>query len=124
MKKWIAILLVAMMALSLVACGGSSAKDPAQAIVGTWELSAGEGEEAEQVVAMMLAFGVTMSFEFTKDGKATMTTKMGDDVETEDATYEFKDGKLYMDGSPADCTIDGNKMTIDVDGTKLIFKKK
>ena len=50
MKKLIAILLVALMALSLVACNRTPA-DLSTAIVGSWELDDAEGEETKQAVA-------------------------------------------------------------------------
>ena len=50
MKKWIAVLLAALLALSMIACGGGKGDN---AIVGTWELDSGIGEEGEQTVALM-----------------------------------------------------------------------
>ena len=124
MKKFVAMMLVVMMALSLVACGGGASSDPAKAIVGSWELDDAEGEETKQAVALMKMFGMTMVFEFKADGTGTMTSSMGDENEVTEFNYEINGDQIVIDGSPANFKIDGKKLHIDVDGEMLIFKKK
>ncbi len=124
MKKLIAILMVAVLALSLVACGSKEPADPAAAIVGTWELDDAESEEAKTAVQMMKMFGMTMTFEFKADGSGKLTTQMGEEPEVNDFTYEIKDNQIVIDGSPAEFKIEGKKLHITVDGDQLIFKKK
>ena len=119
MKKTISILLAALMMLSLVvACG---AKNP---LVGTWELDRGSGTEAEQAVALMKAFGMSMSFTFNADGTGAMVYSYGEESETTDFNYEVKDGQIVIDGEGADYAINGNELTINVEGTQMVFKKK
>ena len=119
MKKTISILLAALMMLSLVvACG---AKNP---LVGTWELDRGVGEEAEQAVALMKAFGMTMTFTFNADGTGSMAYSYGGESEPTNFNYEVKDGQIVIDGEGADYAINGNELTINVEGTQMVFKKK
>lgn len=125
MKKFIAILMVALMALLLVACGsGKPASDPAAGIVGTWELDDAESEESKQVVELMKAFGMSMTFEFKADGTGTLTTVMGEEPEVNEFSYEIKDDQIVIDGSGATFKIEGDNLHIDVEGEMLIFKKK
>ena len=143
MKKLIAILLVALMAFGLfAACGGKDSgkkadadptpePDPLADLYGVWNLTGGEGEETQQVVAMMMAFGMTMTFTFEKDGKGSMDATYGEETQSTAFTYEAKDGKLIMtseneeDGvSESDFRIEDGKLYITVDGEALIFTKK
>lgn len=121
MKKWIAVMLVALMALSMIACGG---KDTG--VVGTWELDSGDGDEAKSYVAMMKLFGMDMSLTFNEDGTGSIDSKLGDETDSTPFTYTYADGVLTIDGAGDEGTIkvDGKKLTIEMDGYGLIFKKK
>ena len=124
MKKFAAILLVALMVLSLVACGNKGGNS----IVGTWELDSGVGEEAEQAVALMKAFGMTMSITFNADGTGSMDSSYGDETNSEPFEYTYEDGVLKIDGEEAgegvSIKVEGNKLILESDGMQMIFKKK
>ncbi len=124
MKKFTAILLVALMALSLVACGGKSGN----AIVGTWELEDGIDEESKQAVAMMKAFGMTMSITFNADGTGVMESKMGDETESTPFNYTYENGVLKIEDSENEegqsIRIEGGKLYLELDGMGIVFKKK
>ncbi len=123
MKKLIAILLVALMALSLVACNRTSA-DLSTAIVGSWELDDAEGEETKQAVAMMKLFGMSMILEFHKDGTGKMISAMGEEEEVTEFNYQIKDNQIVIDESPAEFKIVGKELHISLEGEMMIFKKK
>lgn len=122
MKKWIAVMLVALMALSLIACGGKS-----DGVVGTWKLSDGTDEQSKQAVELMKAFGMEMKITFKEDGTGSMETSMGGETQAVAFTYTYENGTLTMteteSGSSIDARIDGNKLIMEQDGAGLIFKK-
>ncbi len=122
MKKWIAILLIAVMALGLIACGSKGSKG--EGIVGTWELTGGEGEEAEQQVKMMLAMGMTMTWTFNADGTGSMKMAAGGEEESQNFEYTLENGEIVIQGQGEPYTLDGDKLTIDMEGTKLVFTRK
>ena len=122
MKKWIAILLIAVMALGLIACGSKGSKG--EGIVGTWELTGGEGEEAEQQVKMMLAMGMTMTWTFNADGTGSMKMAAGGQEESQNFEYTLENGEIVIQGQGEPYTLDGDKLTIDMEGTKLVFTRK
>ena len=44
--------------------------------------------------------------------------------QTQETEMEFKDnGKVTLDGSESNYTVDGNKITIESDGYKMVFQK-
>lgn len=118
MKKGIAILLTVLLAVSLIACGKGNS------IVGTWTLDSGVGEDAEQAVAMMKAFGMTMSITFNADGTGTMDSAFGEQTESIPFNYTYENGVLTMEGGEAvQLQIEGDKLVLDQDGSQMIFKK-
>jgi len=119
MKKWIAILLAALMALTLVACGSKG-----EGIVGTWELSGSEDEESEQQVKMMLAMGMSMSVTFNADGTGSMKVAFNGEDESHDFAYTLEDGKLTMDGEEQTFKLDGDNLILDMNGVNMLFKRK
>ena len=124
MKKFTAVLLVALMALSLIACGGKGGNS----IVGTWELDSGIGEEGEQTVQLMKAFGMTMSITFNADGTGTMDSTFGEEAESDPFNYTYEDGVLKIDGEEAgegvSIRIEDGKLILEQDGVGMVFKKK
>ena len=120
MKKTIAILLAALMVLASIACGGKKS----DSVVGTWELTDGEGEEAQQTVRMMLALGMTMTFTFNEDGTGVMGVNLGGKDESENFTYTLEEGKILIDGSPTEYRLDGGRLYLNVNGTVMIFGRK
>ena len=125
MKKSIALLLVAVMLLSAVACASGSANK----LVGTWVLDSGVGEEAETSVALMKAFGMEMSIEFKSDGTGKINMSLGDDADSSEFKYEFNDGQIKIldveeDSDAGSMKLDGNKLIMEYENMQLVFKKK
>ena len=121
MKKWIAVMLVALMALSLIACGGKS-----DGVVGTWELDSGIGEEGEQMVQLLKAFGMSMSITFKADGTGTIDTEGMGQKDSQPFNYTYENGVLTIDGTEGgnNLKIEGNKLILEQDGVGMVFKKK
>ena len=110
MKKWIAILLVALTALALVACGSKDepVSDPKTAIIGTWELKdvEGEGEGAEMVKQIIDM--AEMTYTFNEDGTVVMKVSFMGQEQEESSTW----------------SLDGDKLTIQVEGMAMIFDRQ
>lgn len=127
MKKWIAVLLVALMALSLIACGSKGGKDD-NSIVGTWELEDGIDEESKQTVALMKAFGMTMTITFNADGTGTMDAAMGEENESTPFNYTYENGVLKIEDAETEegqnIRLEDGKLYLEMDGMGIIFKKK
>ena len=125
MKRSIAVLLIALMVLSAVACGAGNKS--ANNIVGTWVLDSGVGEEADQYVSLMKAFGMEMSLEFNEDGTGKMNTVIGEESSSEEFKYEIKDGVITIEGaeeSAGSIKLEGDKLIMEADGMQIVFKKK
>ena len=103
---------------------GSAQASNGDGLVGTWELSGGVGEEAQQSVALMLAFGMKMEFTFNADGTGSSYISMGDDVDEESFTYTIEGNQLVVDGEGAEFTLDGDTLTIEMNGEGMIFTRK
>lgn len=133
MKKLVAILLVAVMALSFAACGK---KNP---IVGTWAMDFSEelAKLDEDTKAFMEEAGINFAdyvfeFKFNADGTGHATIKMGEENESADFTYTAKDGKLTMTATVEgetqtqdfDYKLDGDVLTMTKDGESQVLKRK
>ncbi len=98
MKKFIALLLVAVMALSLVACGAPKDETPkvkAEDIVGTWVMgNMKQVFNADGTGTIMMSSGITMVCDWTfKSGKFVIGYAMGE----KEATITVKDdGTLVL----------------------------
>ena len=107
MKKTVAILLIAVMALSLVACAGKK-------IVGKWELTDYQGEDdlGEKMKGYV--------FEFKDDGTYTIAgIKAG--------TYKVQGSKLFFNDDTKEyykLSISGNTMKISGQEDTMTFTKK
>jgi hypothetical protein len=107
MKKTVAILLIAVMALSFVACAGKK-------IIGKWELTDYQGED--ELGARMKGY----TFEFKDDGTYTIAGMPA-------GTYEVKGNKLFFNGDKDEyykLSISGNTMKISGSEDTMTFKKK
>ncbi len=110
MKKLVRILALALVVLTvfscLTACGGKK-------IVGKWEME----EE-----------GISMIFDFQKDGTLVMSAKGIDGLKME-GSWKVKGDKLTLNLEGEDegeeCTfkIKGKKLTINADGEKMVLTK-
>ena len=122
MKRIIAVLLVLMVSVAaLAACGGSGGSG----LTGKYNLVSltedGHTVTAEQFAEMGLRAD-EFYLEFVDSSKFNMVV-FGDKNE---GTYKL-DNKaitLTVDGEPAQATIDGNKITLDADGSVMVFEKK
>ena len=87
-------------------------------LVGLWKLdidtiaqmagiSPEEYEQARPILEMM-----TGTMEFTADGRCVITMDVLGQQDVTESAYEVKDGKIYLDGAPADYTIVGDTLTI------------
>lgn len=123
MKKTLTVVcaLLAMMLL-LTACGGSGAPS----IEGTWELvdatTESGGEDFATAMAQLKEMGGSVTLTF-KGGKMTMAMEVMGQSQTQEADYEYKDGKLITDGTTLDVKIDGDKLTL-TDGTNSMTLQK
>ena len=149
MKRTIAILLAALMALCLfTACGQAATPDepeptpeptpdptpepdPNAELYGTWILIGGEGEESEQYVAMMAAMAMTISFNFNEDGTGSMDTFYGSEFQSMAYTYTAEGGKLTMvPQSEGESTaespyrIEDGKLYMSIGDQVMIFSKR
>ena len=123
MKKFTAVLLVALMALSLIACGGKGGNS----IVGTWELDSGIGEEGEQTVQLMKALGMTMSITFNADGTGTMDSTFGEESQSEPFNYTYENGVLKIeegDSEGVNIRVEDGKLILEEDGVGMVLKRK
>ena len=134
MKKWIAILLVAVMALSLTACKKKDKND--NALIGLWELDpdatlAGLSESDRAEFEDELRNGYNVSIAFNKDGTGTVIIFFGDgQTDGSEMTYTAKDGKLIMTNSNNDTleypySIEGGKLHLALDSQHtMVLRKK
>ena len=87
-------------------------------LVGLWKLdidtiaqmagiSPEEYEQARPILEMM-----TGTMEFTADGRCVITMDVLGQQDVTESAYEVKDGKVYLDGDPAEYTIVGDTLTI------------
>lgn len=96
----------------------AEAAQPGSELVGLWKLDidtiarmAGiSQEEYEQARPVLELMSGTM--EFTADGRCVITMDVLGQQEVTESAYEVKDGKIYLDGDPADYTIAGDTLTI------------
>ncbi len=124
MKKTLAIVsLLLAMVLLLTACGGGGGN-----IEGTWELvdAKVEGTNSDDVangLAMIKTMGGSLTLTF-KGGKATLEMSAMGQSQSEETTYEIKDGKLVFQGATLDMKFEGNQLTLSEGGNALILKRK
>ena len=107
--------------LTMTACGGTTD------MAGKWVLS-GMSMGGEDYLAQLKALDSTinaeelMYFDFTADGKVTMTSY----GETSSGTYKL-DGKnltITIDGDPQTFTVNGKSFNMEVEGSTMTFSKK
>lgn len=128
MKKTIAILLVVVMALSLAACSKSKdakkdGKKNENTIVGTWELDldATFADQDQDTLDFLKSSGYSMSFTFNADGTGTAKMTGDDDTSFE---YKIENNQIVIEDEGVDYTLNGDKLTLDMNGEKMIFNRK
>ncbi|MBQ1820331.1 MAG: lipocalin family protein [Clostridia bacterium] len=129
MKKTIAILLVAVMALTLfAACGKKGAgdgKNLADQIIGDWKVESVSGDvEGVEMFQMVLESG-SVEFTFKDNGEYNLYMSFMGQEQNNPGTYKVEGDKMIMDdGEPTPFSIDGNKLTVTVDGASMVMVRK
>ena len=100
MKKLIAILMLAVMCMSLVACGGGNTKKE-KSIVGKWECAEENSvlEINEDKTGEIFVYGELLELTWLYDETShLLVLTLVDGDMTEEATYMADDDVLYCDG--------------------------
>ena len=129
MKKLLCIVLSLMLVLSLAACGGAGGSGIGGSNdVGKYYLHSMETEGMSVGREFFTAMGMTeeqldeyMFIEITAPGKAIIT------MEGQTQEMEYDATSMWPVDEPdekADCTIADGKITIEMEGSKVIFTKK
>ena len=119
--RGLTILLVLVLALSVTACGKS---DFSKNFVGTWEITAVEAEGMTVSGDMLAQFGMTGLLELKADNTLTI------EILEEDATdgkWEAKDAttiSVTIEEDSVECVLADGKLTMEIEGVKMIFTKK
>lgn len=127
MRKLFALVLSAVMLISITACGNSSA-DPNDPIIGEWEMTAMNAGGVTMTMEEIAVLGVDMSIEIDMkaDGKLDATVAQGGQTETSDGKWEAN-GDNYsvtLDGETVDATLTDGKLSMEIEGSEAIFEKK
>lgn len=114
MKKILCSALVAVMLLCMTACGNS--------IAGRYNFYSMEMDGVEITAESLAALGgeLEMYIELTDDGTGTMASE-GEVIE-----MGWADGEIWPADDPTDKVafeIDGDTLTMEQDGIKMVFKK-
>ncbi len=113
MKKTLSIVSLALVAVLmmgiLAACGGNKLSD------GTYKLveMIQDGEDLSDQLSTMEEAGISMDLVVNGDKATLMDTEL-----------TIKDGKISDGNEEIPYTVSGNKITLEQDGTKMVFEKK
>lgn len=120
LKIALCLILVLSTALCLVACGDDS-------ITGKYTIYSVDdgtktikGDELETILSVIGITTDSMYIELNDDGTAEMS------VFGETAEMAYADGKIWPTNNPdekATFTVDGDKLTIEIEGSTMVFKK-
>lgn len=127
-KKWVAIILLIVVAFALTACGEQKEAIPGgsdTALVGVWAMEketlmdfVGLTEESYEQ-AMEQHGNIGMSYEFTADGKLYLYKITGSDKQLFlEGVYTVDGNQIIVDNEAVAYQLDGNKLTIE-GGTPL-----
>lgn len=131
MKKKLALILaLVMIAMTLIACGGSGGSDT---IVGSWTIDAIEAnginisfddyvKQAEAAGMGEIAALTNIEMTFSEDGAMTMTAAGQEATGT--WTGSGSSYTLTVDGDSMDVTLKDGKIVMEEDGQKVTLKKK
>lgn len=132
-KKWmgkiLALMLVLACVMGLTACGGKSKA------VGKYDMESMETEgmtiNVQDMLDTLSESGVEMNVEIVldlkEDGTFTLDMAALDESESEEGKWEEKDGIVTLsteDGESIDATLEGDTLTLEADGQKMVFKKQ
>ena len=129
MGKILALMLVLACVMGLTACGGKSKA------VGKYDLESMETEgmtiNVQDMLDTLSESGVEMNVEIVldlkEDGTFTLDMAALDESESEEGKWEEKDGIVTLsaeDGESIDATLEGDTLTLEADGQKMVFKKQ
>ncbi len=135
-KKWIAVLLLVVMAVALTACGGEKKEEAAKpTIVGVWKMDIKDvlkeinmtQEEYDTMKQFMenMAASIGGTVEFTADGKwvKTISSGMGIPADADSGVYKVEGDKLTLDEQEtATFKIEGNTLTISTDPAMVLTR--
>lgn len=119
-KKILAVLMIAVLAFGLVACGGGGGGANKPSPVGTYTLTGmtEDGEETSQEdLELMASLGLTVTMEFKDDNTGALTL-FGEAME-----FTWDDSNITMEGESVPYTFDGTTLTLEQDGTSMTFTK-
>lgn len=129
MGKLLALMLALVCVLGLTGCGGGKSK-----AVGKYDLESMEtGGMTINVQDMLDALGesgvemnVEIVLELKDDGSFTMDMSALDESQSEEGTWEEKSGKITLtsNGESIEATLDGDTLTLEEDGEKMVFVKQ
>ena len=129
MKKRIAVLLAAVcafaMCFALVGCGGGKSEDVSKNFVGDWVLVGGQadGEEIDQEsIDILNSLGMQIYLSLKDDGTSALVL-FGEEL---NGTWKAKDAStvtITFDNDGGDFKLADGKLTLEVEGDKLIFEK-
>ena len=123
MKKRLAVIaLLLAVVLLLTACGRKEIN-----IEGTWDVVDAKSEDNAEAIAASMAqikeLGGTLTLTF-KDGKMTLNMEVLGQSQTNETTYEIRDGKLVTEGSTLEIRLDGDTLTLTEGNDSMTLKKQ
>lgn len=114
-RKFAAIIVVAVMVMSFASCGGTDMSD--SPYIGTWTATTAEYSGIE--VSVESIFGGEFSFTLNEDGSCKLI--VGEENET-GKWSETETGFNVED--EFDFTVDGDSASLDYDGVSIYFERK
>jgi hypothetical protein len=115
---------VLLLSLTLVGCGGGSNKDAEKNFIGTWKAVEMESDGETMDLREYADWGLDMEITLILAQDNTFTLDlMGDKQE---GNWKAKDAStctLTADGDSMDIRLADNRLTMDVDGEKIVFEK-
>lgn len=126
MKKRIAILLVAVMALTAFACQNNrDGKDTeTNALIGTWTLVQVDGNTEEAQMAKMFLTMGTSEYTFFEDGKVMVTVTFNGEEQAQNYKYSVDGDKMTVNGDTAGYKIEGDLLTMYMNEGNFVYKRK
>ncbi len=109
MKKAVAVLLIAVMALSFIACSSIKKEE----LVGTWEVTSANAENGDALVGTIMTFDEDNQYKWTMGNYTLMSGE-----------YKISGTYVYLDKEKELFTINGNTLTVkDASGEMTLIKK-
>lgn len=126
MKKRIAILLVAVMALTAFACqnNGDGKDTETNALIGTWTLVQVDGNTEEAQMAKMFLTMGTSEYTFFEDGKVMVTVTFNGEEQAQNYKYSVDGDKMTVNGDTARYKIEGDLLTMYMNEGNFVYKRK